>query len=145
MTRSGIVVSRCMHSATTPELGALFGVHRLCCGVFVWPIWSTLLPFCVPAPTWNRCSRVGFAFLLNNWVLIACAFFILVATLFPNVVRGGDAQPNHRRAAVFNRWMAPQFDSAAFLTGIGPLMAKWRRGTRGCCGETVCYPFVVGT
>src|ERR1700694_1803540 len=57
------------------------------------------------------------AFLLNNWILLFCAFFVLFATMFPTL---SEAITGHRLtiATVFyTRWMAPVGIILLFLTG----------------------------
>ncbi len=72
-------------------------------------------------------SREG-AFLVNNWILLFAAFFMLFATMFPTL---SDALFHERitvSAPFFNLWMVPIGLTLLFLTGVGPLIA-WRKAT----------------
>ena len=72
-------------------------------------------------------SREG-AFLVNNWILLFAAFFMLFATMFPTI---SDALFHERitvSAPFFNLWMVPIGLTLLFLTGVGPLIA-WRKAT----------------
>src|SRR5213594_1507695 len=68
------------------------------------------------------------AFLVNNWILLFAAFFVLFATMFPTL---SEAITGHRltvAAPFYNKWMAPVGMILLFLTGVGPLLA-WRKST----------------
>jgi len=68
------------------------------------------------------------AFLVNNWILLFSALFVLFATMFPTL---SEAINGHRLtvATVFyTKWMAPVGLILLFLTGVGPLLA-WRKST----------------
>ncbi|MDB4962897.1 MAG: cytochrome c assembly protein [Myxococcales bacterium] len=70
-----------------------------------------------------------FAFLLNNWILLACAFFVLFATMFPTISEALDGTRVSVGIEFFNRWMTPLALILVFLCGAAPLLA-WRRTTR---------------
>jgi cytochrome c-type biogenesis protein CcmF len=68
------------------------------------------------------------AFLVNNWVLLFSALFVLFATMFPTL---SEAIAGHRLTVAtpfYTKWMAPIGLILLFLTGIGPLLA-WRKST----------------
>src|SRR5213080_3753650 len=68
------------------------------------------------------------AFMVNNWILLFSAFFILFGTMFPTL---SEAVTKHRLtvgAPFFNKWMLPIGLILLFLTGYGPLTA-WRKST----------------
>ena len=68
------------------------------------------------------------AFLLNNWILLFSALFVLFATMFPTL---SEAVTGHRltvAAPFYNRWMLPIGFILLFLTGVGPMLA-WRKAT----------------
>jgi len=78
------------------------------------------------------------AFLVNNWILLFAAFFMLFATMFPTL---SDAMFHERinvSAPFFNLWMVPIGLTLLFLTGVGPLLA-WRKATPG----NLVYQFTV--
>jgi cytochrome c-type biogenesis protein CcmF len=70
-----------------------------------------------------------FAFLLNNWILLACAFFVLFATMFPTISESLDGSRISVGPEFFNKWMTPFGLALVVLAGAAPLLA-WRRTTR---------------
>src|SRR5678809_1057990 len=46
-----------------------------------------------------------YAFLLNNWILLGCAFFVLFATMFPTISEALDGSRVSVGPEFFNRWM----------------------------------------
>src|SRR6185295_3665959 len=70
------------------------------------------------------------AFMVNNWILLFSALFVLFATMFPTL---SEAVTGHRltvAAPFFNKWITPIGLVLLFLTGVGPLLA-WRKSTLG--------------
>jgi cytochrome c-type biogenesis protein CcmF len=85
-------------------------------------------------------SREG-AFLVNNWILLFAAFFMLFATMFPTL---SDALFHERitvSAPFFNLWMVPIGLTLLFLTGVGPLIA-WRKATPSSLRFQFTYPLI---
>lgn len=77
-----------------------------------------------------------FAFLMNNWILLGMAVFVLVATTFPllsELLRGETVTVG---PGYYNKWMVPFGLILLLLTGIGPLIA-WRKAT----GKNLLYAF----
>jgi cytochrome c-type biogenesis protein CcmF len=70
-----------------------------------------------------------FAFLLNNWILLACAFFVLFATMFPTISEAVNGSRVSVGIPFFNKWMTPLGLVLLFLAGASPLLA-WRKTTR---------------
>src|SRR6185503_17771436 len=68
------------------------------------------------------------AFLVNNWILLFAAFFVLFATMFPTISEAVTGQRITVGPPFFNKWMVPIGLVLLALTGIGPLIA-WRRAT----------------
>src|SRR5262249_35797656 len=68
------------------------------------------------------------AFLVNNWILLFSALFILFATMFPTLSEAITGQRLTVAAPFYNKWMVPIGLTLLLLTGIGPLMA-WRKST----------------
>jgi cytochrome c-type biogenesis protein CcmF len=68
------------------------------------------------------------AFLVNNWVLLFCAFFVLFATMFPTLSEALRGERLTMGPEFFNRWMTPVGLILLMLTGIGPLLA-WRKSS----------------
>lgn len=70
-----------------------------------------------------------FAFLLNNWILLACTGFVLFATMFPTISEAIDGSRVSVGPVFFNHWMTPMGMVLLLLGGAAPLLA-WRRTTR---------------
>src|SRR5213596_3259435 len=68
------------------------------------------------------------AFLVNNWILLFSAFFVLFATMFPTLSEAVTGERITVGPPFFNKWMLPIGLILLFLTGVGPLIA-WRRAT----------------
>jgi cytochrome c-type biogenesis protein CcmF len=68
------------------------------------------------------------AFIVNNWILLFAAFFILFATMFPTLSEKLTGQRINVGIPFFNKWMVPIGLVLLFLTGVGPLIA-WRKAT----------------
>ncbi len=68
------------------------------------------------------------AFLLNNWILLFSAFFILFGTMFPTLSEALTGTRLTVAAPFFNQWMVPIGLTLLLLTGIGPLLG-WRKST----------------
>lgn len=141
MTRSGIVQS--VHAfGNDPELAARFLAFIGFAAVFSFGYVIYRLPLLRSRADMESVLSREFAFLLNNWVLIACAFFILVATLFPTLSEAVTRNRVTVGPPFFNRWMAPLGLILLLLTGIGPLMA-WRRASKGMLWKQLRAPVTV--
>ncbi len=68
------------------------------------------------------------AFLVNNWVLLFSALFVLFATMFPTLSEAVTGERLTVGPPFFNKWMLPIGLILLLLTGIGPLLA-WRKST----------------
>ena len=68
------------------------------------------------------------AFLINNWILLFAAMFVLFATMFPTLSEAVTGERLTVGAPFFNKWMLPIGLILLFLTGYGPLTA-WRKST----------------
>jgi cytochrome c-type biogenesis protein CcmF len=80
-----------------------------------------------------------FAFLLNNWILLACAFFVLFATMFPTISEAIDGARISVGPEFFNKWMIPLGLSLLLLAGAAPLLA-WRKTTRERLWNQFMFP-----
>ncbi|MEZ4358622.1 MAG: cytochrome c-type biogenesis CcmF C-terminal domain-containing protein [Kofleriaceae bacterium] len=70
-----------------------------------------------------------FAFLVNNWILLACAGFVTFATMFPTISEAVDGSRVSVGPGFFNKWMTPIGLVLVALGGVAPLLA-WRKTTR---------------
>jgi len=128
MTRSGIVQS--VHAFGEDNELALFFVlfmaFSIICsvGLLLWR-----LPYLRSKNQFESLISREFAFLLNNWVLLGAAFFVLFATLFPTLSEALNGERITVGPPFFNKWMIPIGVVLLFLAGATPLLA-WRRTTR---------------
>ena len=83
-----------------------------------------------------------FAFLANNWILLACAFFVVFATMFPTISESVDGSRVSVGIPFFNKWMVPLGLVLLFLAGAAPLLA-WRKTTRERLWSQFMFPLAV--
>src|SRR5882762_3517919 len=138
MTRSGVVQS--VHAfGDDPILAKLFtGFMIIILGVsFGLVIWR--LPLLKARNELDSWMSREAAFMVNNWVLLFSALFILFATMFPTL---SEAVTGHRltvAAPFFNKWMVPIGFVLLFLTGVGPLLA-WRKSAISNLRDSFIFP-----
>ena len=77
------------------------------------------------------------AFLVNNWILLACAVFVLFVTMLPTITEHLFGERKTIGAAFFDLWMTPLGLLLLFLAGAAPLLA-WRKTT----GERLLAQFL---
>jgi cytochrome c-type biogenesis protein CcmF len=82
-----------------------------------------------------------FAFLLNNWILLACAFVVLFLTMLPTISESLDGSRMSVGIEYFNKIMTPLGLTLLFLAGAAPLLA-WRRTTRERLTSQFLFPFL---
>jgi cytochrome c-type biogenesis protein CcmF len=83
-------------------------------------------------------------FLLNNLVLTAFAFVVLLGTMYPLVVEAIDGAKVSVGAPYFNRMTTPLALALVFLMAIGPAL-PWRAGTPSLLAHRVRWPAVAAT
>jgi len=83
------------------------------------------------------------SFLVNNWVLLFSAFFVLFVTMFPTLSEAIRGERLTVGAPFFNKWMAPVGLILLFLTGVGPLLA-WRKSTLINLRQQFLWPGLAG-
>ena len=138
LTRSGVVSS--VHAfGEDPELAWMFTVFM----VFMLTVSFGLVIYRLPLlrarnelDSWI--SREA-AFLVNNWILLFCAFFVVFATMFPTLSEAIRGERLTVAAPFFNQWMTPIGLILLFLTGVGPLLA-WRRSTVANLHQQFLWP-----
>jgi cytochrome c-type biogenesis protein CcmF len=138
MTRSGIVQS--VHSfGDNPELAMLFSIFMVVILVFSfgWVIYR--LPLLRASNELDSWASREAAFLVNNWILLFCAFFILFATMFPTLSEAVTGQRLTVAAPFFNVWMVPIGLILLLLTGVAPLLA-WRKSTLTNLRDSFFWP-----
>ncbi|HEX7779193.1 MAG TPA: cytochrome c-type biogenesis CcmF C-terminal domain-containing protein, partial [Vicinamibacterales bacterium] len=142
LTRSGVVSS--VHAfGEDPELAWMFTVFM----VFLLTVSFGLVIYRMPLlrarnelDSWA--SREA-AFLVNNWVLLFCAFFVVFATMFPTLSEALRGERLTVGPPFFNKWMTPIGLILLFLTGVGPLLA-WRRSTIANLRNQFLWPVLGG-
>ncbi len=81
------------------------------------------------------------AFLVNNWILLFSAFFVLFATMFPTMSEALTGTRLTVAAPFYTKWMVPVGLILLFLTGTGPLLA-WRKSTTQNLRDSFVWPTV---
>ena len=129
MTRSGIVQS--VHAfGEDPQLTVLFSIFMVVIVLFSFGWLIYRLPLLRARNELESWASREAAFLLNNWILLFSAFFILFATMFPTISEAFTGQRITVGPPFFNTWMVPLGLALLLLTGIGPLLA-WRQSSVG--------------
>jgi len=127
MTRSGIVQS--VHSFGRDNQLALLFVLFMAVIVFIsMGLLFYRLPKLRSPNTFESLVSREFAFLLNNWILLGCALFVLFATMFPTISELINGERISVGAEFYNKWMTPFGLVLLFLSGAAPLLA-YRRTT----------------
>ena len=83
-----------------------------------------------------------FAFLLNNWILLACAFVVLFLTMLPTMSEALDGSRMSVGIEYFNKVMTPLGLTLLLLSGAAPLLA-WRKTTRERLYSQFLFPTVL--
>jgi cytochrome c-type biogenesis protein CcmF len=83
------------------------------------------------------------AFLVNNWILLFSAFFVLFATMFPTLSEWVNGERISVGPPFFNKWMVPIGLMLLFLSGVGPLIA-WRKATTSHLRYQFTTPAIAG-
>ncbi len=142
LTRSGVVKS--VHAfGKDPQLAWIFGICLLVIlvasfGAMFWR-WPLLRS---RAELESPLSR-EFAFLLNNWVLLAMAFFVLGSTIWPTLSEWFLDERITIRESHFNHYMVPTGLALLLLMGVGPLLA-WRRTSTESLQRQFLIPLIIG-
>ena len=142
MTRSGVVQS--VHAfGDDPQLARLFmifmaAILTVSFGYVIYRL--PLLRSRNELDSWV--SREG-AFLVNNWILLFAAFFVLFATMFPTIAEAVRGERLTVGPPFFNQWMLPIGLVLLALTGVGPLLA-WRKSTFTTFRTQFLWPITTG-
>ena len=138
MTRTGIVQS--VHSfGEDPQLALMFGVFIIATLLVSFGYVIYRLPLLRARNELESWVSREAAFLVNNWILLFSAFFILFATMFPTLSEAVTGQRITVGPPFFNKWMIPIGLTLLLLTGIGPLLA-WRKSTVKNLGYQFFWP-----
>ncbi len=127
MTRSGVVQS--VHAfGEDPMLSRLFAGFMVAILTVSFGFVIYRLPLLRARNTLDSWVSREAAFLVNNWILLFSAFFVLFATMFPTLSEAVTGERITVGPPFFNKWMLPIGLVLLLLTGIGPLLA-WRKST----------------
>src|SRR5260370_21007436 len=138
MTRSGVVQS--VHAfGDDPVLARLFTGFMVIILVFSFGLVIYRLPLLRARNDLDSWFSREAAFLVNNWILLFCAFFVLFVTMFPTLSEAITGQRITIGTPFFNLWMPPIGLILLFLTGIGPLLA-WRKATFRNLRDQILWP-----
>ncbi|HVU02087.1 MAG TPA: cytochrome c-type biogenesis CcmF C-terminal domain-containing protein [Polyangiaceae bacterium] len=124
LTRAGLISS--VHAFAQSDIGIFFLwfmglVAGVTVGLIVWRLPQLRSRGQIEAVL----SREA-AFVVNNWLLVGSAAFILVATIFPRISEWLWNETVTVGPPFFNRWMAPLGLGLLALMGMGPLFG-WRK------------------
>ncbi len=126
LTRSGLIAS--VHSFARSDIGIYFAWYMLflivaCVVLIVWR-----LPKLAATHRIQSLVSREFAFLLNNWILLAMVVFVVGATTFPLISEWLANEKVTVGPAFYNAWMVPFGIILLALAGVGPLVS-WRKAT----------------
>lgn len=128
MTRSGVVES--VHAfGKDDQLALLFILFMAVIAVVSFGLLIFRAHKLRAANQFESFTSREFAFLLNNWILLGCAFFVLFATMFATISEAFAGKRISVGIPFFNKMMVPLGLTLLLLAGIAPLLA-WRRTTR---------------
>src|SRR6266481_8192730 len=127
MTRSGVVQS--VHAfGDDPILARLFIGFMVTIATFSFGLVIYRLPLLRARNELDSWMSREAAFMVNNWILLFAALFVLFGTMFPTLSEAVTGERLTVAGAFFNKWMTPVGLVLLMLTGVGPLLA-WRRST----------------
>jgi cytochrome c-type biogenesis protein CcmF len=141
MTRSGVVQS--VHAfGEDKELAWMFTVFMVAILTVSFGLIVYRLPLLRARHELDSWVSREAAFLVNNWILLFAALFVLFATMFPTLSEAITGERLTVGPPFFNKWMTPIGLSLLFLTGVGPLLA-WRKSTISNLRYQFLWPTVV--
>jgi len=142
MTRSGVVQS--VHAfGDDPILAKLFTGFMVVILVFSFSLVVWRLPLLKARNELDSWLSREAAFMVNNWILLFAALFVLFGTMFPTLSEAVTGERLTVAGAFFNKWMAPVGLVLLLLTGIGPLLA-WRQSTIRNLVDSFLWPLAGG-
>src|SRR5918992_230254 len=142
MTRSGIVAS--VHAfGEDPELARLFIIFMIVILTVSFGFVLYRLPILKSRNELDSWVSREAAFLVNNWILLFAALFILFATMFPTIAEAVTGERLTVGPPFFNKWMLPVGLILLALTGVGPLLA-WRKSALVNLRNQFLWPVATG-
>jgi cytochrome c-type biogenesis protein CcmF len=142
MTRSGVVQS--VHAfGEDQQLAWMFTIFMVALLTFSFSLVVYRLPLLRARNEFDSWFSREASFLVNNWVLLFSAFFVLFATMFPTLSEAVRGERLTVASPFYTRWMTPVGFVLLFLTGVGPLLA-WRKSTIANAVRQFLWPTVAG-
>ena len=142
MTRSGVVQS--VHAFGEDRMLAwLFSGFMVITLVFSFGLVIYRLPLLKARNELDSWVSREAAFLLNNWILLFSAMFVLFATMFPTISEALTGDRLSVGPPFFTKWMLPIGLVLLLLTGLGPLLA-WRKTTVTNLRDQFMWPTIAG-
>ena len=142
MTRSGVVQS--VHAfGEDRQLAWMFTVFMVVILAVSFGLLAYRLPLLRSRNELDSWASREAAFLVNNWILLFSAIFVLFATMFPTLSEAVTGERLTVGPPFFNKWMLPIGLALLFLTGVGPLLA-WRKTTLTNLREQFMWPTLIG-
>ncbi len=138
MTRSGIVQSVHAFGQDT-QLAWIFTVFMALTLIVSFAFVIKRLPELRARTEFESWLSREAAFMINNWVLLFAAFFVLFATMFPTLSEAVTGERITVGPPFFNKWMVPIGLILLFLTGVGPLIA-WRKASASHLRYQFAFP-----
>jgi cytochrome c-type biogenesis protein CcmF len=141
MTRSGVVQS--VHAfGEDKQLAWMFTIFMIAILVISFGFVIYRMPLLRARHGLDSWASREAAFLMNNWILLFAALFVLFATMFPTLSEALTGERLTVGPPFFNKWMAPIGLILLFLTGVGPLLA-WRKSTLGNLRHQFTWPVLL--
>jgi cytochrome c-type biogenesis protein CcmF len=138
MTRSGVVQS--VHAfGDDPILAKLFTGFMIVILVVSFGLVIYRLPLLRARNELDSWVSREAAFMVNNWILLFSAMFVLFATMFPTLSEAVTGNRLTVAGPFFNKWMVPIGFIMLFLTGVGPLLA-WRKSSVRNLRDSFLFP-----
>jgi cytochrome c-type biogenesis protein CcmF len=141
MTRSGIVQS--VHAfGEDPELARMFTIFMGAILIVSFGFVLHRLPLLKARNELDSILSREAAFLVNNWILLIAALFVLFGTMFPTIAEAFTGERVTVAAPFFNKFMLPIGLVLLALTGVGPLLA-WRKSAWANLSQQFLWPVAV--
>jgi cytochrome c-type biogenesis protein CcmF len=127
LTRSGVISS--VHAFTQGTIGYYFLAFIAVVIVFSLAVLAGRSEHLASEGNLDSAASRETVFMVNNLLLVAFTFTVLLGTLFPLVAEAVRGVKVSVGAPFFNRMTVPLMASLIFLMGVGPAM-PWRRASR---------------
>jgi cytochrome c-type biogenesis protein CcmF len=138
MTRSGVVQS--VHAfGEDRQLAYMFTTFMIAIAVISFGYVIYRLPLLRSRHELDSWASREAAFLVNNWILLFAALFVLFATMFPTLSEAVTGERLTVGPPFFNKWMTPIGLILLLLTGVAPLLA-WRKTTLANLRDEFLWP-----